>query len=85
MDEKENAAITSIIDQSALLRRIDNDFIYHAPKGTQADRYERIREMAHGFARSAVAMCPPSREVSTGLTHLETAVMFFNAAIARNE
>lgn len=85
MGEKENKAIADIIDRSALLRRIENDFTYHPPTELQVGRYERIRELAQVFAKSAVAMCPDSREVSIGLTHLESAVMFFNAAIARNE
>ena len=65
--------------------RIDNTFRYHAPKGDQALRYERIREYAHDFAIVLCGFCPPSRELSLALTKLEELVMQANAAIARNE
>lgn len=63
--------------------QIEKAFTYHAPKGDQADRYVKIREGAKGVALLLVSVCPDSRELSLALTHLETAVMFANAAIAR--
>lgn len=71
--------------RAALLARIDNDFTYHAPKPGQAERYALIRDTAKRLARVMVENCPPSRELSTALTNLETAVFNANAAIARNE
>lgn len=68
-----------------LIERLDNDFSYHPPIGTQAARYEKIRAMAHDFVLAAAVMCPESRELSIAITHVETAVFFMNAAIARNE
>ena len=68
-----------------LLARIENDFTYHPPKSDQAERYEQLRALALTLAKAAAVLCPESRELSAGLTHLETSVMFFNAAIARNE
>jgi hypothetical protein len=65
--------------------RIENTFVYHAPKADQLPRYEAIRNKARGFALQLVNMCPPSRELSLALTHLEEAVMQANAAIARHE
>jgi glycyl-tRNA synthetase beta subunit len=73
------------LTREELLERIENDFTYHAPIGTQAERYEQIRSMTRILARAVVVMCPGSRELSLALTHLEEAVFWFNAAIARNE
>jgi len=54
---------------------------------TKADKVEdkQIRAMAKSFAADLVTFCPPSRELSLALTELENAVMWANAAIARNE
>lgn len=65
--------------------RLDNDYVYHAPKPGQTERYQAIRDKAKELAILIASDTPASREQSTALTHLETAVMFANAAIARNE
>lgn len=64
---------------------IDNRFNYHAPKGTQPVKYEEIRELARHIAHRLNELCPESREKSLAITQLEGAVMWANAAIARNE
>lgn len=64
---------------------IDNNFTYHAPKGDQQMRYQSIREIAKGLAMFIDDHCPDSREKSLAMTKLEEAVMWANAAIARNE
>jgi len=61
-----------------------NRFTYHAPKDGQAKLYEMIREEAHGTAVTINNQCPESREKSLAITHLEEAVFWANAAIARN-
>lgn len=66
-------------------QRIDNNFVYHAPKNDQAERYEMIRKAGKGLAWVLVRLCPDSRELSLALTQLEDAVMWANSAIARNE
>ena len=66
-------------------RSIDNNFTYHAPKPVQAERYQTIREIAKGLAMFIEDHCPESRERSLAMTNLEQAVMWANAAIARNE
>jgi hypothetical protein len=66
-------------------KKIENNFQYHTPKGSQAARYEEIRLQAKNFAEVLTKFCPPSRELSVALTELETAVMWANASIARNE
>jgi hypothetical protein len=66
-------------------KEIAKRFTYHPPKGDQATRYEMIRDRAHDFAGHINDHCPDSREKSLAFTMLEEAVMWANAAIARNE
>ena len=66
-------------------QRLDNNFTYHAPKDGQADRYVLLRNTAKTYAEAILKYTPPSREQSLALTALEEAVMWANAAIARNE
>ncbi len=65
--------------------KLEVAFTYHAPKGNQAGRYEQVRAQALTLAGMFTTLCPPSRELSLALTNLEQAVMWANAAIARNE
>jgi hypothetical protein len=62
-----------------------NRFVYHAPKGDQVERYQFIRNAFHDLAVFITVNTPASREQSVALTELETAMMWANAAIARNE
>lgn len=73
-----------IVDEK-MTARIENDFSYHSPKDDQPARYNAIREKARELALMIATYTPPSREQSVALTNLETAVMFANASIARNE
>jgi hypothetical protein len=68
-----------------LVDEMEARFTYHAPKGDQAQRYTDLREGTKALAYLFCEKCPTSRELSLALTHLETAVMFANAAIARRE
>ena len=63
----------------------EKTFMYHAPKGNQAERYQDIRNGAKELAKKIEVLCPPSREASLALTNLQQAVMWANAAIAINE
>jgi hypothetical protein len=63
---------------------INNRFTYHAPKAGQPELYEQIREHAKRLALMLNALCPESREKSLAITHLEEAVFWANASIARN-
>lgn len=65
--------------------RREQNFVYHKPFGNQPGRYEYIRDAAKSLSRLMDCSCPPSRELSLAQTHLEEAVMWANAAIARNE
>lgn len=67
------------------MEELANRFTYHAPKGDQPVRYEEIRAKAMLFALEVHGSCSESRERSLALTKIEEAVMWANAAIARNE
>ncbi|KKM12601.1 hypothetical protein LCGC14_1720000 [marine sediment metagenome] len=64
---------------------IENNFVYHAPKDNQPAKYNAIRNSAKVLAEVILDLCPESREKSIAFTHLETAVMWANAAIAREK
>ena len=64
---------------------IENNFRYHSPKEGQPEKYTVIREKAKELAYLIDAECPHSREKSIAMTNLETAVMWANASVARNE
>jgi hypothetical protein len=60
-------------------------FTYHPPASEQALRYQQIRAGGGGLSELLNSLCPPSRELSLAQTRVEEAVMWANAAIARNE
>ena len=62
---------------------LDRIYKYHPPKEGQPQKYEAIRAKAKELAQMIQEECPESRERSVAFTHLETAVMWANAAIAR--
>jgi len=64
---------------------LDSIYTYHAPKDNQPKKYETIRAQAKVLAEVIEDLCPDSRERSVAFTQLETAVMWANASIARNE
>ena len=66
-------------------KRLNTAFTYHAPKGDQAERYGLLRDAGKSFAGLIMGYTPASREQSLALTYLEEAIMWANAAIARNE
>lgn len=67
------------------VQRLQNNFVYHSPHGDQQSRYVAIREKALELAMLINDCTPASREQSVAFTQLEDAVMWANAAIARNE
>lgn len=77
------AAIRAKKDQ--LFADIGVRFTHHPPNETQIPRYEELRATARELAFNIVELTPTSREQALALTHLEQAVMWANAAIARNE
>lgn len=69
------------MDKLEILKR----FSYHAPTPGQPEKYILIRDTTRALAYLMVDCCPESRELSLAVTHLEQAVMWANASIARNE
>lgn len=78
-------SVGSVAKYSIDHMRLDKSFKYHAPIGDQAPRYVDLRFAGRNLAESIMAYSPPSREQSVALTKVEEAVMWANAAIARNE
>ncbi len=66
-------------------RRLATNFTYHAPTDEQRRRYEIVRPAGAALADVLMRCCPESRELSLALTCIEEAIMWANAAIARNE
>lgn len=63
---------------------IDSRFDYHPPKADQASVYEYFRGKMKALAEDINRICPESREKALAMTNLEQAIMWANAAIARN-
>ena len=64
---------------------LNNLFTYHAPKGDQADRYQRIRQAGKDLATVILECCPASADATAAIRKAREAVMTANAAIACNE
>lgn len=67
------------------LEQLTNRFSYHAPKGDQTGRYEKIRAALLEVAVMCVDLTPCSPEQTRALNALDEAMFLFNAAIARTE
>lgn len=69
-----------------ILVELANRFAYHRPKNDLVvQRHQVIREAAQAFAETVNSNCPEGREQSLAVTHIEDAMMWANAAIARNQ
>jgi len=64
---------------------LNNIFTYHAPAGTQTERYTAIRDTAKQFANLIMDFCPTSREKDVAIERIRESVMWANASIAVNE
>lgn len=60
-------------------------FTNHTPAASAVKKIEGLRRASCAMADAIIDMCPPSREQSLALTHLETMLMYSVAAIARTE
>jgi len=58
-------------------------FTYHTPKGGQPEKYVMLRDHGMNLALDIFQNCPECRETSLAFTKLEEAIMWANAAIAR--
>lgn len=63
---------------------IKNRFTFHPSTPNTAALYESMRSKALELAAWMDESAPESRELSLALTNLDQAVMWFNAAVARN-
>ena len=63
-------------------RELSNLFRYHPPLPGQTQKYERLREAAHAFAKVVVEETPPSADQSAAIRQIRGAVMTANASIA---
>ena len=64
---------------------IDNWFSYHAPVGTQADRYITLRSKAKELAFLIISNTPSSADQTAAIRKLRECIMAANAAIACGE
>ncbi len=65
---------------------ICNRFLHHPPTNqAQVVMYEAIRKEAMAVALYLNRVCPESREKLLAITHLEEAVFWANASIARHD
>ncbi|WP_373718478.1 hypothetical protein [Jeotgalibaca porci] len=64
--------------------QIENNFMYHAPKNGQAEKYDQLRSKAKELAYLIDELCPNSREKALATTKLEESIMWANASVARN-
>lgn len=63
--------------------RIEWDFTNHAPTEDGLSLVQSLRSSAKAFAHMIVGTCPEGREKSLALTHVEEALMYAVASIAR--
>lgn len=63
---------------------LENRFSYHPVTLETGPKYEAVRNECKELAYKLTALCPPSRELSLALTHLEDVMYSANAAIARH-
>ena len=64
---------------------LEQRYLFHAPKGDQGDRYEKIRNLICRVAKECVMITPVSKEQTRALNALDEAMFLFSSAIARNE
>lgn len=64
---------------------LDNRFKFHtAISSEQNAKYDSIRALVKVTAEAYNEICPDSREKSLAITHLEEAMFWANAAVARH-
>lgn len=66
-------------------QELDNLFSYHAPKGDQPARFQRIRLAGKNLARVILNSTPKGADQSAAIRKIREAVMTANAAIACGE
>lgn len=65
---------------------VDKRMRHYAPQNeTTIGAHELLRSLARAHAKAVMDLLPPGREKSLVLTNLEEALMWSNAAVARNQ
>jgi glycyl-tRNA synthetase beta subunit len=77
----ETETVNETLD-ARLHQQIEDWFTYHAPKGNQPERYQRLRAAAKQLAREIAVCCPKSADQNAAFRKLREAVFTANAAIA---
>lgn len=72
-------ALVPLISAAELERR----FAVHPAAAEQGPAHDAVRVHCLELAEELVHLVPPGRELATALTHLESAMMFAHAGIAR--
>lgn len=85
VQEMERDEVGNVTPVPVANEEIETRFTYHAPFGTQPERFVQIRNAAKRLAYLLKDLTPGSREQSLSLTALEESVFWANAAIARRE
>lgn len=76
---------TEAESKAQLMKRVQNDFTYHPPTGSQPEMYDLIRSETLSLAEKLVTICPIGRELTLALTSLEQVMFYANASIAREK
>jgi hypothetical protein len=63
---------------------VEHNFKHHPPSPQKVKLYEALRASALELALKIHEVCPESREQFVAITKTEEALMWANAAIARN-
>lgn len=66
-------------------RNLDAIFTYHRPNEEQQCKYVKLRAKAKELATMIEDLCPSSMEKSVAMIKTEEAIMWANAAIAREK
>jgi hypothetical protein len=64
---------------------IEKTFAYHKPSPNGLKKVSSLREMYSVLVQDLKEMCPPSRELSTAITNLETSAMWAIKAVVFND
>lgn len=62
---------------------LEHNFKHHAPDEEKIKKHQQVRDMGKALAKLILESTVQGREQSTALTKVEEAVMWANAAIAR--
>ncbi|WP_336759415.1 Acb2/Tad1 domain-containing protein [Paenibacillus sp. USHLN196] len=65
-------------------QQIENNFMYHKADEVKGNKHDAVRAECKELAYAFDELLPNSREKSLAMTKLEEAMMWANAAIARN-